>query len=57
MARRYRRARRLWSGSSLAGSLGGAPLKVLQAHIEQQRRPHDTIHLRPEGRSPLAKAW
>jgi hypothetical protein len=32
-------------------------LNVLRAYIEQQRRPHDAIHLRPEGRSPLAKAW
>jgi hypothetical protein len=32
-------------------------LNVLRAYIEQQRRPHDAIHLRPEGRNPLAKAW
>ena len=50
------RARRLWSGSSFAGSVGGARLNVLRAYLEQQRRPHDAIHLRPEGRSPLAKA-
>jgi len=31
-------------------------LHVLRAYIEQQRRPHDAIHLRPEGPSPLAKA-
>ena len=57
LARHYWRARRLWSGSYFAGSVGGAPLNVLRAYIEQQRRPHDAIHLRPEGRSPLAKAW
>jgi putative transposase len=56
LARHYWRARRLWSGSYFAGSVGGAPLNVLRAYIEQQRRPHDAIHLRPEGRSPLAKA-
>ena len=33
------------------------PLNVLRAYIEQQRRPYDATHLRPEGRSPLAKAW
>jgi putative transposase len=57
LARHYWRARRLWSGSYFAGSVGGAPLNVLRAYIEQQRRPHDAIHLRPEGRSPLANAW
>ena len=56
-ARHYWRARRLWSGSYFAGSVGGARLNALRAHIEQQHRPHDAIHLRPEGRSPLAKAW
>ena len=57
LARHYWGARRLWSGSYFAGSVGGAPLNVLRAYIEQQRRPHDAIHLRPEGRSPLANAW
>jgi putative transposase len=56
LARHYWPARRLWSGSYFAGSVGGAPLNVLRAYIEQQRRPHDAIHLRPEGRSPPAKA-
>ena len=41
LARHYWRARRLWSGSYFAGSVGGAPLNVLRAYIEQQRRPHD----------------
>jgi putative transposase len=40
LARHYWRARRLWSGSYLAGSVGGAPLSVLRAYIEQQQRPH-----------------
>jgi putative transposase len=55
LARHYWRARRLWSGSYFAGSVGGAPLDVLRAYIEQQRRPHAAIQPRPEGRSPLAK--
>jgi len=57
LARHYLRARRLWSGAYFAGSVGGAPLNVQRAYIEQQRRPHATIHLRPEGRSPLAEDW
>ena len=56
LARHSWRARRLWSGSSLAGSVGGARLNVLGAYIEQQRRPHDAIALRPERRNPLTKA-
>ncbi|MET8053574.1 IS200/IS605 family transposase [Streptosporangium sp. NPDC005286] len=30
---------RLWSGSYFAGSVGGAPLTVLEQYIEQQQRP------------------
>jgi REP-associated tyrosine transposase len=56
LTRHYWRARRLWSGSYYAGSVGGAPLNLLRAYIQQQRRPHDAIHLLPEGRNPLAKA-
>jgi putative transposase len=56
LARHYWPARRLWSGSYFAGSVGGALLHVLRAYIEQQHRPHDPIHLRPEGQNPLAKA-
>jgi putative transposase len=56
LARHDWRARRLWSGSYVAGSAGGAPLHVLRAYIDQQHRPYDASHLRPEGRSPLAKA-
>jgi putative transposase len=41
LARHYWRARRLWSRSYFAGSVGGAPLNVLRAYIEPQRRPHD----------------
>jgi len=33
------RARRLWSGSYVAGSAGGAPISVLRQYIEQQDRP------------------
>jgi putative transposase len=57
LARHWWRASRLWSGSYFAGSVGGAPLNVPRAYIAQQHRPHDAIHLRPEGRNPLAKAW
>jgi putative transposase len=39
LARHYRRARRLWSGSYLAGSVRGARLNLLRAYIAQQRRP------------------
>jgi putative transposase len=39
LARHYWRVRRLWSGSYFAGSVGGAPLNVVRAYIEQQRRP------------------
>ena len=35
----YWQARRLWSGSYFAGSVGGAPLSVLRQYIEQQDRP------------------
>ena len=56
LARHYWRARRLWSGSYVAGSVAGARLNVLRVYLEQQRRPHDAMHLRPQGRSPLAKA-
>ena len=35
----YWRARRLWSGSYFAGSVGGAPISVLRQYIEQQDRP------------------
>ena len=55
LARHYWRAKRLWSGSYFAGSVGGDPLDVLRAYIEQQRRPHDAIYPRLEGRSPLAE--
>jgi putative transposase len=55
LAQHYWRAKRLWSGSYFAGSVGGDPLDVLRAYIEQQRRPHDAIHPRFEGRSPLAE--
>lgn len=30
---------RLWSGSYFAGSVGGAPISVVQQYIEQQTRP------------------
>jgi putative transposase len=35
----YWRARRLWSGSYFAGSVGGAPLSVVRQYIEGQQRP------------------
>jgi putative transposase len=39
LARHYYRANRLWSGSYFAGSVAGAPLRVLHQYIEQQHRP------------------
>ena len=39
LARHYWRTRRLWSGSYFAGSVGGAPLNLLRAYIEQQPDP------------------
>jgi hypothetical protein len=56
LARHDWRARRRWSGSYFAGSVGGARLSVLRASIDQQRRPHDAIHLRPQGRSLSRKS-
>lgn len=35
----YWRAKRLWSGSYFAGSVGGAPISVLRQYIENQTRP------------------
>jgi putative transposase len=57
LARQYWRARRLWSGSYFAGSVGGAPLNVLRPTSSSSADPTTTIHLRPEGRSPLAEDW
>ena len=39
LARHYWRAKRLWSGSYYAGSVGGAPLTTLRQYIENQTRP------------------
>ena len=39
LRRHYWRARRLWSGSYFAGSVGGAPISILRQYIEQQDRP------------------
>src|SRR4029453_5991810 len=49
LARHYCRARRLWSGSYFAGSVGGAPLNVLRAYIGAQRWPHPRHPFRPYG--------
>jgi putative transposase len=38
LVRHYWRARRLWSGSCFAGSVGGAPLSIVRQYIEQQNR-------------------
>jgi putative transposase len=35
----YYRANKLWSGSYFAGSVGGAPLSIVDQYIEQQNRP------------------
>ena len=37
----YWRAKRLWSGSYFAGSVGGAPLEILRTYIENQQRPEN----------------
>jgi putative transposase len=39
LVRHYWRANKLWSGSYLAGTVGGAPLSVVRQYIEQQNRP------------------
>lgn len=39
LERHYWRAKRLWSGSYFAGSVGGAPLDILRQYIEDQDRP------------------
>jgi putative transposase len=39
LRRHYWRAKRLWSGSYFAGSVGGPPISVLRQYIEQQNRP------------------
>lgn len=39
LERHYWRAKRLWSGSCFAGSVGGAPLSTVKQYIEQQNRP------------------
>lgn len=61
LVQHYWRAKRLWSGSYFAGSVGGAPLSILRQYIEQQDRPVQStlrpfrpsrvgLHHRPEGR-------
>jgi putative transposase len=47
LRRHYWRAKRLWSGSYFAGSVGGAPITVLREYIEQQNRPSQLAHARP----------
>jgi REP-associated tyrosine transposase len=54
-SRHYWQATRRWSGSHVAGSVGGAPITVLRHYIEQQNRPSQPahpgrLHHRPEGR-------
>jgi putative transposase len=39
LRRHYWRAKRLWSGSYFAGSVGGAPISVLRQYIDQQECP------------------
>jgi putative transposase len=59
LARHYWRAKRLWSGSYFAGSVGGPPISALRQYIEQQNRPAwgTGSHLRPEGRSTSPHHW
>lgn len=44
LAHRHRPAKRLWSGSYSARSVGGAPLTALRQYIEQQSRPPQQAH-------------
>nr|WP_227996776.1 transposase [Glycomyces albidus] len=39
LERHYWRAKRLWSGSYFAASVGGTPLDVVRRYIEGQQRP------------------
>lgn len=39
LEKHYWRAKRLWSGSYFAGSVGGAPISVLRQYIENQQSP------------------
>jgi putative transposase len=39
LRRHYYWANKLWSGSYLTGSVGGAPLSIVKQCIEQQNRP------------------
>jgi putative transposase len=39
LRRHYWWAKRLWSASYFAGSVGGAPISVLRQYIEQQNPP------------------
>jgi putative transposase len=53
LRRHYWRAKRLWSGSYFAGSVGGAPISVLRQYLEQHDRPAVLTsgrHHRPENR-------
>jgi putative transposase len=47
LARHYWRATRLWSGSYVAGSMGGAPTTALRQHIQQQNHPSQSARARP----------
>ncbi|MFG2441218.1 IS200/IS605 family transposase [Streptomyces sp. NPDC048508] len=39
LTRHYWRANTLWSASSFAGTVDGAPLSMVKQYIEQQNRP------------------
>jgi len=47
LRRHYWQAKRLWSGSYFADSVGGTPITVLRQYIEQQNRPSKLAHTRP----------
>ena len=47
LRRHYWQAKRRWSGSYFAGSVGGAPITVLRQYIERQNRPFKLAHARP----------
>src|SRR5690349_1237750 len=55
LVRHYYRANRLWSGSSFAGSVGGAPSSIVRQYVSTSVRraaePPGSSHPRPEARS------
>jgi putative transposase len=57
LARQYWRARRLWSGSYFAGSVGGAPLNVLRPTSSSSADPTTQFTSGLKAGAPLAEDW